>query len=92
VTGILLQPSYPSTIYYGQWTPRLAHLQPYDGQVTEAYLGPIEIGWRRLPNSAEVREQLHAAAPLHVVRRFYDLMHEYWKAGDAAAFPLLLIL
>jgi hypothetical protein len=42
--GLLLQPSLPrSQRYFGMWTPRLGHLQPYRGRVADAGIGSMPI-------------------------------------------------
>jgi glycopeptide antibiotics resistance protein len=57
-TGILLQPSFPQSLYYGQWTPNLGHLEWYRGKVLTASVGGIPVDSTRLDNSAAVREAL----------------------------------
>lgn len=66
LTGYLLQPSYPDSSYFGQWTPRLGHLAWYRGKVLEFRIGPALIPPRRLVNSREVRRLLDEKAPLKV--------------------------
>lgn len=39
----LLQPAFPTTPYFGGWTPDLGHLEQYTGQVLEARVGPNPI-------------------------------------------------
>jgi hypothetical protein len=63
--GYLLQPSFPRSIYYGQWTPELGHLKWYRGQVSEFSIGPLSIPARRLANSDSVRALLRAASPVN---------------------------
>ena len=65
-TGLLLRPALPHSIYYGQWTPNLGHLEWYRGYVLAARLGTVELPPRRLTNSDTVRALLLAGAPLRV--------------------------
>ena len=67
-TGLLLRPSLPHSIYFGQWTPNLGHLEWYRGRVLEARLGALALGEGRLSDLAsdEVRALLLARAPLEV--------------------------
>jgi hypothetical protein len=55
-TAYLLQPDWPTSDYYGQWTPRLGHLEPYRGRMPQAMLGasvaPTRAS-RELPASAD---------------------------------------
>jgi len=67
VTAYALQVSLPRSVYYGQWTPVLGHLYPYEGRVLEAYLGPMEIiPTGRLEDSDSVRTLVLADAPWKV--------------------------
>ncbi len=62
--GYLLQPSFPRSLYYGQWTPDLGHLKWYRGQVSEFSIGPLSIPARRLTNSDSARALLRVASPV----------------------------
>jgi hypothetical protein len=42
-TGALLQPSFPASRYFGQWTPDLAHLAWYRGHVLTARVGTVAV-------------------------------------------------
>ncbi len=65
-TGLLLQPDWPATTYYGQWTPDLGHLDRYEGEVLEARVGNLSIPSERLPSSDEVRDALRARSVIRV--------------------------
>ena len=62
----LLEPSFPGSTYYGQWTANLGHLEWYRGRVLEAKLGGLQIPGRRLVDSDAIRELLLEGAPLYV--------------------------
>lgn len=66
VTGWLLQPSYPESAWYGQWTAELGHLEAYRGRVLEARIGNRAVPSRRLDDPAGVRALLAAGAPVRV--------------------------
>jgi hypothetical protein len=63
-TGFLLEPAFPRTAYWVQWTPDLGHLAQYQGRVLSASLGPLALPSGRVPGSERVRELLLARAPL----------------------------
>ena len=67
-TGVLIQPSYPHSIYYGQWTPDLGHLEWYRGRVLGASLGDLPLPGSRLDvqRSERVRSLLAAGAQMDV--------------------------
>ncbi len=67
LTGYLLQPPYPETTYYGQWTPNLGHLEWYRGKVLDARVGSRFIRSRNLEHSDSVRADLLQGAPIEVV-------------------------
>lgn len=67
VTGWLLQPSFPKSAYYGQWTAHLGHLEAYDGRVLEASIGGFPAPSRRLADSDAARARLLNGAPVRVV-------------------------
>lgn len=66
LSGILLAPSFPDSVYYGQWTPNLGHLEWYRGRVLEAEFGPVTLPGQRLEESDSVRSLLLKGAPLRV--------------------------
>ncbi len=66
-TGVLLQPRFPPSTYYGQWTPELGHLDTYDGTVLEASVGTLAIPPTRMTNSSEVRDSLRHQSAIRVV-------------------------
>jgi len=65
-TGILLRPSYPHDVYYGQWTPNLAQLDWYRGRVLEASVGGVDLPDGELAQSARARGLFLAGASLRV--------------------------
>lgn len=66
LTGWLLRPELPPIPYYGQWTANLGHFEWYRGTVLEARIGDLPVPSHRLPESAQVRDQLLAGAPVRV--------------------------
>jgi hypothetical protein len=66
LAGYLLQPSFPDTVYWGQWTPNLGHLEWYRGQVLRAEIGGIPLPSRRLDSSETVRGKLREGSTLTV--------------------------
>ncbi len=66
MTAFMFAPSFPRTVYWGQWTPTLEGLELYDGEVLDAAVGDIPLPSRRLANSDTVRTLLLAGAPLRV--------------------------
>jgi len=65
-TGLLLQPDFPRSAYWGEWTPDLGNLAVYRGRVLGAWLGPRSLPSGRLEESAGIRDLLLARAPLVV--------------------------
>lgn len=66
LTGLLLRPSWPLTVYYGQWTPDLAYLEWYRGEVLAARVGEVSVGSRRIDGTPQVRALLDAGSPIVV--------------------------
>lgn len=66
LTGVLLQPSFPPSIYFGQWTPDLGHLERYRGRVLDVELGEQRLPPRRLSSTESVRKALLSGATLTV--------------------------
>ncbi len=66
MAGVLLAPSFPATIYYGQWTADLQYLEAYEGQVLEASLGSMFLGSERTSNPELAVDLLRSGAPLYV--------------------------
>jgi hypothetical protein len=64
--GWLLSPSWPETVYYGQWTPAFDNLEHYGGRVVDAAVGDLALPSRRLENSDAVREALAGGVELRV--------------------------
>ena len=66
-TAWLLQPIFPTTHYYGGWTPDLAHLEQYPGEVLEARVGTIPIpAAGPAPDTKAVRTALADGEPVFV--------------------------
>jgi hypothetical protein len=66
LTGWLLQPEWPRTVYYGQWTPDLTYLEWYRGTVLSATVGDAFVRSRRIEDTDRVRRLLAAGAPIGV--------------------------
>ena len=64
--GWLLQPAFPASAYYGQWTPNLGHIEWYRGRVLEAAIADVPLPPHLLPDGSAVRRLLLEGAPLHV--------------------------
>jgi hypothetical protein len=64
--GWLLSPSWPDTVYYGQWTPEFGNLEHYGGRVLDAAVGDLPLPSRRLADSDAVREALARGVELRV--------------------------
>lgn len=54
----LVRPSLPASDWYGMWSPRLAHLRPWDGTVLDARLDGTSIRHGLIPDPAPVRSAL----------------------------------
>ena len=65
-TGLLLRPSFPPTVYYGQWTADLGMYDWYRGKVLSADIGGSPLPSWRLQDSRMVRQRLMAGEPLRV--------------------------
>lgn len=66
LTMWLLQPAYPTSIYYGQWTANLGHLEWYRGRVLSAEVGSMAVRSQRVDDSRRLRNQLQAESPIVV--------------------------
>lgn len=67
LTGALLQPSYPHSRYFAQWTPHLGHLEWYSGHVRSSRIGTLLLlPPGRVANSDSVRSLLVGSAPITV--------------------------
>jgi len=64
LTGWLLAPSFPRTVYYGQWTPNLGYIAWYRGRVLDARIVDEEVRSRRVPDSDAVRRALLRGDPI----------------------------
>ena len=65
-SDLLLRPALPASVYYGQRTPNLEHLEWYRGQVSDVWVGGITLPDGRMENSDTVRRLLLEGAPLKV--------------------------
>src|SRR5207244_1142101 len=65
-TAVLLQPSFPFTMYFGGWTHKFGHLEWYRGRLLDASIGGLAIPASAISYSGEVRRRLLAEAPLHL--------------------------
>ena len=65
-TGLLLNPAFSDSTYYGQWTPDLGNLEWYRGTVRSVTLDHISLRSSRLVDSRLVREMLLAGALLKI--------------------------
>jgi len=65
-TGLMLQPTFTDSTYYGQWTPDLGHLERYRGRVLEAAVGSNPVPSGRLENSETIQTLLRNGSPIHV--------------------------
>lgn len=66
-TGYLLQPSFPQSTYYGQWTPRFGHMEWYRGKILDARIGSRFIRSWNLEHSDSVRSDLLRGAPIEIL-------------------------
>ena len=64
LVGVLLAPSFPASIYYGQWTADLHFMEAYEGRVLEASLGPMFLGSERVSDPELAVDLVRAGAPL----------------------------
>ena len=64
LAGVLLVPSFPATIYYGQWTADLHYMEAYEGRVLEASLGSMFLGSERTSNPELAVDLLRSGAAL----------------------------
>ncbi len=68
LSGYLLQPQFPQSTYFGQWTPDLGHLERYRGRVLEFTIGSEAIPrGRRVDDSEGTRARLEDGARLRAV-------------------------
>jgi hypothetical protein len=58
LTGYLLAPSFPQTVYYGGWTPNMGHIEWYRGRVLTAMVGGNEIQTGPVEDSEGLRHHL----------------------------------
>jgi hypothetical protein len=66
VAGMLTSPSFPASVYYGQWTAQLGHFARYHGAVLSAGVEGLPLPSTRLADSRVVRERLAAGAAVTV--------------------------
>ena len=63
-TVLLVRPSYPPSVYYGQWTHDLGHLAWYRGRVLSAEVGNLPVPDGRAADSRALRTELERDAPI----------------------------
>jgi hypothetical protein len=68
-TGVLLQPAYPDSTYFGQWAPNLAHLEWYRARVRRVSLGGLPLPSQELKDRDSVRAKLARGDTLTVEAR-----------------------
>ena len=56
--GLAFRPSFPQTLYYGQWTPDLGQYETYGGRVLSAAIGGMALHSWRVDDSKAVRRRL----------------------------------
>ena len=64
--ALMLAPSFPDTVYYGQWTARFGNMQPYHGRVLSATIGDIAVPSRRSRHSDSLQTMLRGGTPIHI--------------------------
>lgn len=65
-TAWALRPSFPPTVYFGQWTAELGRYASYRGKVLSASIGGMALPSWRLEDSKAVRQRLSDGAALEV--------------------------
>ena len=66
IVGVLLQPTFPRSTYFGEWTPVYEGVPHYTGQIQDARLGALPLPSEQLANPGEVRALLAQETPLRV--------------------------
>ncbi|MFQ5705666.1 MAG: VanZ family protein [Gemmatimonadales bacterium] len=66
-TGYLLQPSFPQSTYYGQWTPRFRNMEWYRGKILDARIDSRFIRSSSVEHSDSVRSDLLRGAPIEII-------------------------
>jgi hypothetical protein len=64
ITGLLLQPDFPPTIYWGLWMPELGQLEWYRGRLDDARLGSLELKSGPMPHQADIHLALRQGTPV----------------------------
>jgi VanZ family protein len=64
--GLLFRPAVPTTALYGQWTASFGDLETYEGRVTAARVGSLDVPSHRIRESDELRSLLLQNAPVRV--------------------------
>ena len=64
--GFAFTPSFPRTIYFGQWTPELGQYETYRGKVLSAQIGGMQLHSWSVPDSKVVRDRLLGGEMLRV--------------------------
>ena len=66
LTGAFLGPWFPSSEYYGQWTPNLGHLEWYRGRILRATVGQVPVPSKRVDDSPSLRASLQAGDSVEI--------------------------
>lgn len=67
VTALALSPAPTRSVYWGQWTPDLGHLETYRGRALRATVGGLAVPVGRSPRSDTLRGLLRAGAEVRTV-------------------------
>jgi len=66
-TGVLVEPNYPPTSYYGQWTAEQGGMDWYRGRVVAATLGSMALPSWRFDDQARVHTLMQDGAPVNIL-------------------------
>ena len=94
LSGVLLRPIFPDSVYFAQWTPHLGHLEWYRGRVLSATVGTLALPDGRLAESDAAIHLLAEGAPLRVRTIVGPPVHDLsslFSIADADAHELLLL-
>jgi hypothetical protein len=75
VTGLMLEPAFEQTAWYGQWTPNFGNTEIYRGQVLGVRVGGSAIPSRRLYDGGAMRRALIGGDTLVVRVRSSPITH-----------------
>jgi len=66
LTGLLLEPMFPTTPYFAHWTPEFGHLRTYGGRVQDTSVGGVKVSPGVIKNVAGLRSSLRARESVRV--------------------------